>query len=332
MTVIPEMYAMKETRYIKAIAEALHEEMARDEDVFIIGEDVGGPGGAFGGTRGLLETYGERRVRDTPISESAIIGLAIGAAAQGLRPVAEIMFADFLPVCMDQIVNQLAKTRYMFGGLFSVPVVIRSPGGGGLNAGPQHSQCLESWFAHVPGLKVVMPSTPYDVKGLLKSAIRDDDPVVFLEHKALYAMKGEVPEDEYLVPIGKADIKRTGGDVTVVAASRMVHQCLAAAKTLSEEGIDVEVIDLRTISPLDKETIFSSVEKTSKLVIAHEAVKAFGIGAEISALVCEEMIDHLDGPIVRVGAPFVPVPFNLENLYLPGADDVIRAVRKVMDY
>jgi len=332
MTVTPETHAMKETRYIKAIAEALHEEMARDEDVFIIGEDVGGPGGAFGGTRGLLETYGERRVRDTPISESAIIGLAIGAAAQGLRPVAEIMFADFLPVCMDQIVNQLAKTRYMFGGLFSVPVVIRSPGGGGLNAGPQHSQCLESWFAHVPGLKVVMPSTPYDVKGLLKSAIRDDDPVIFLEHKALYAMKGEIPEEEYLVPIGKADVKRTGGDVTVVTASRMVHQCLAAAKTLSAEGIEVEVIDLRTISPLDKETIFSSVEKTSKLVIAHEAVKAFGIGAEISALVCEEMIDHLDGPIVRVGAPFVPVPFNLENVYLPNADDVVRAVKKVMDY
>jgi len=323
---------MKETRYIKAIAEALHEEMARDENVFIIGEDVGGPGGAFGGTKGLLETYGERRVRDTPISESAIIGLAIGAAAQGLRPVAEIMFADFLPVCMDQIVNQLAKTRYMFGGLFSVPVVIRSPGGGGLNAGPQHSQCLESWFAHVPGLKVVMPSTPYDVKGLLKSAIRDDDPVLFLEHKALYAMKGEVPEEEYLVPIGKADVKRTGGDVTVVTVSRMVHQCLAAAKKLAEEGIDAEVIDLRTVSPLDKETIFSSVEKTSKLVIAHEAVKACGIGAEISAMVCEEMIDHLDGPIVRVGAPFVPVPFNLEHLYLPNADDVIRAVKKVMEY
>ncbi|MGO8945142.1 MAG: alpha-ketoacid dehydrogenase subunit beta [Syntrophobacteraceae bacterium] len=323
---------MKETRYIKAIAEALHEEMARDESVFVIGEDVGGPGGAFGGTRGLLETFGERRVRDTPISESAIIGLAVGAAVKGLRPVAEIMFADFLTVCMDQIVNQLAKTRYMFGGLFNVPVVIRSPGGGGLNAGPQHSQCLEAWFAHVPGLKVVMPSTPYDVKGLLKSAIRDDNPVIFLENKALYALKGEIPEEEYLIPIGKADVKRPGSDVTVVAASRMVHQSLAAAKTLAEEGIDVEVIDLRTISPLDKETIFASVEKTSKLVIAHEAVKAFGIGAEIAAMVCEEMIDHLDGPIVRVGAPFVPVPFNLENLYLPNSNDVVKAVRNVMQY
>ena len=332
MMITLEMHAMKETRYIRAITEALHEEMARDENVFIIGEDVGAPGGAFSGTKGLLETYGERRVRDTPISESAIIGLAIGAAAQGLRPVAEIMFADFLALCMDQIVNQMAKTRYMFGGLFSVPVVIRSPGGGGLNAGPQHSQSLESWFAHVPGLKVVMPSTPYDVKGLLKSAIRDDNPVLFFENKALYAMKGEIPEEEYLIPIGKADVKRTGTDVTVVAASAMVHQSLAAAKTLAEQGIEVEVIDLRTISPLDKEAIFSSVEKTSKLVIAHEAVKAFGIGAEIAAIVSEEMIDHLDGPIVRVGAPFVPVPFSQENLYLPNSEDVIRAVKKVMEY
>ncbi|MGA2028079.1 MAG: alpha-ketoacid dehydrogenase subunit beta [Syntrophobacteraceae bacterium] len=322
---------MKETRYIKAIAEALHEEMARDENVFVIGEDVGGPGGAFSGTKGLLETYGEMRVRDTPISESAIIGLAVGAAIKGLRPVAEIMFSDFLTLCMDQIVNQLAKTRYMFGGLFNAPVVIRSPGGGGLNAGPQHSQCLEAWFAHVPGLKVVMPATPYDVKGLLKSAIRDDNPVLFLENKALYALKGEIPEEEYLVPIGKADVKRPGNDVTVVAASRMVHQSLAAAETLAKEGIDVEVIDLRTISPLDKEAIFTSVEKTSRLVVAHEAVKSFGIGAEISALVCEEMIDHLDAPVVRVGAPYVPVPFNLESLYLPNAEDVVKAVKKVME-
>jgi len=323
---------MKETRYIKAIAEALHEEMARDETVFVIGEDVGAPGGAFSGTRGLLDTYGERRVRDTPISESAIVGLALGAAVKGLRPVAEIMFADFLTVCMDQIVNQIAKTRYMFGGLFNVPLVIRSPCGGGLNAGPQHSQCLEALFAHIPGLKVVMPSTPYDVKGLLKSAIRDDNPVIFLENKALYAMKGEIPEEEYLVPIGKADVKRAGRDVTVVAVSGMVHRALAAAGTLAERGVEVEVIDLRTVTPLDKETIFASVEKTSKLVIAHEAVKPFGIGAEIAAMVSEEMIDHLDGPVVRVGAPFVPVPFNLEAQYLPNAGDVIEAVEKVMEY
>ena len=323
---------MREIRYIRAITEALSEEMARDEDVFIIGEDVGGPGGAFSATKGLLETFGDRRVKDTPISESAIVGLAIGAAISGLRPVAEIMFADFLAVCMDQIVNQMAKTRYMFGGMYTMPVVIRTPCGGGLNAGPQHSQCLESWFAHVPGLKVVMPSTPYDVKGLLKSAIRDDNPVLFFENKALYAVKGEIPDGEYLVPIGKADVKRSGKDVTVVAASRMVHQALEAAKVLSGEGIDTEVIDLRTISPLDKETIFQSVEKTSRLVIAHEAVKAFGIGAEIAAMVCEEMIDRLDAPVARIGAPFVPTPFNLENLYLPNAGDVAAAVRKVTEF
>ena len=323
---------MKETRYVKAIAEALSEEMARDENVFVIGEDVGGPGGAFGATKGLLETFGERRVKDTPISESAIVGLAIGAAAQGLRPVAEIMFMDFLTVCMDQIVNQMAKMRYMFGGIYKLPLVLRTPCGGGLNAGPQHSQCLESWFAHIPGLKVVMPATPYDVKGLLKTSIRDDNPILFIENKALYALKGEIPEEEYLIPIGKADVKRAGKDVTVVATSRMVHQALEAAKTLSNEGIDVEVIDLRTINPLDKETIFKSVEKTSKLVIAHEAVKTFGIGAEIAAMVCEEMIDCLDAPILRVGAPFVPVPFNLEKFYLPNSQDVVKAVKKVMEY
>jgi pyruvate dehydrogenase E1 component beta subunit len=327
-----ERVKMKETRYVKAIAEALSEEMARDENVFVIGEDVGGPGGAFGATKGLLETFGERRVKDTPISESAIIGLAIGAATQGLRPVAEIMFVDFLTVCMDQIVNQMAKMRYMFGGIYKLPLVLRAPCGGGLNAGPQHSQCLESWFAHIPGLKVVMPATPYDVKGLLKTSIRDDNPILFIENKALYALKGEIPEEEYLIPIGKADVKRAGKDVTVVATSRMVHQALEAAKTLSNEGIDVEVIDLRTINPLDKETIFKSVEKTSRLVIAHEAVKAFGIGAEIAAMVCEEMIDCLDAPVLRVGAPFVPVPFNLEKFYLPNSEDVIKAVKKVMEY
>ena len=321
---------MKEVRYIRAITEALREEMARDEAVFVIGEDVAYPGGSFSATRGLLEEFGERRVKDTPISEAAIVGLALGAATQGLRPVVEIMFMDFLTVCMDQIVNQVAKTRYMFGGQYQLPMVIRTPGGGGLRAGPQHSQCLESWFAHVPGLKVVMPATPYDVKGLLKTAIRDDNPVLFVENKALYGLKGEIPEGEYVVPIGKADVKRSGKEVTVVAASRMVHESLKAAEILSKEGIDVEVIDLMTISPLDRETIFKSVEKTSKLVIAHEAVKAFGIGAEISALVCEEMIDCLDAPILRVGAPFTPVPFNLEHLYLPNCEDVIEAVKKVL--
>jgi pyruvate dehydrogenase E1 component beta subunit len=279
-----------------------------------------------------LEKFGERRVKDTPISESAIVGLALGAATQGLRPVAEIMFMDFLAVCMDQIVNQVAKARYMFGGQYRLPIVIRTPCGGGLNAGPQHSQCLEAWFAHVPGLKVVMPATPYDVKGLLKTAIRDDNPVLFVENKALYGLKGKVPEEEYLVPIGQADVKRPGRDVTVVATSRMVHQSLEAAQTLAKEGIEAEVIDLMTITPLDQETIFKSVEKTSKLVIAHEAVKAFGIGAEISAMVCEEMVDCLDGPILRVGAPYTPVPFSPESFYLPKAEDVIQAVRKVLEY
>ncbi|MDP3038460.1 MAG: transketolase C-terminal domain-containing protein, partial [Deltaproteobacteria bacterium] len=212
------------------------------------------------------------------------------------------------------------------------PLVIRTPCGGGVNAGPQHSQCLESWFAHVPGLKVVMPATPYDVKGLLKAAIRDDNPVLFVENKALYGLQGEIPEEDYLVPIGKADVKKPGKDVTVVATSRMVHQSLEAARTLSEEGIEVEVIDLRTISPLDKETIFQSVEKTSRLVVAHEAVKAFGVGAEIAAMVAEEMIDCLDAPILRVGAPFTPVPFNLESFYLPNAEDVIKAVKKALAY
>jgi pyruvate dehydrogenase E1 component beta subunit len=242
------------------------------------------------------------------------------------------MFMDFLAVCMDQIVNQVAKARYMFGGQYRLPLVIRTPCGGGLSAGPQHSQCLEAWFAHVPGLKVVMPATPHDVKGLLKTAIRDDNPVLFVENKALYGMKGEIPEGEYLVPIGKADVKRQGRDVTVVATSRMVHQSLEAAQALAKEGIEAEVIDLMTISPLDQETIFKSVEKTSKLVIAHEAVKAFGIGAEISARVCEEMVDCLDGPIVRVGAPYTPVPFSPERFYLPNAEDVIKAVRKVLEY
>ncbi len=323
---------MKEVRYIRAITEALKEEMARDESVFVICEDVAYPGGSFSATRGLLEEFGGRRVKDTPISEAAIVGLALGAATQGLRPVVEIMFMDFLPLCMDQIVNQVAKTRYMFGGQYQVPLVIRTPCGGGVNAGPQHSQCLESWFAHVPGLKVVMPATPYDVKGLLKAAIRDDNPVLFVENKALYGLQGEIPEEDYLVPIGKADVKKPGKDVTVVATSRMVHQSLEAARTLSEEGIEVEVIDLRTISPLDKETIFQSVEKTSRLVVAHEAVKAFGVGAEIAAMVAEEMIDCLDAPILRVGAPFTPVPFNLESFYLPNAEDVIKAVKKALAY
>ncbi len=317
---------MRETRYVKAINEALLEEMARDERVFVVGEDVGGAGGAFGATRDLLPRFGERRVRDTPISEAAIVGIATGAAMRGLRPVAEIMFADFLTLCMDQIVNQLAKARYMFGGMYRMPVVIRASCGGGLNAGPQHSQSLEAWFAHVPGLRVVMPATPHDAKGLLKSAIRDDNPVLFLEHKALYALKGDVPEEEFLVPLGKAEVRRAGKDVTVVSASRMVHHCLEAAVALAAEGIDAEVLDLRTVSPLDEDAVLRSVRKTSRLVVAHEAVKAFGAGAEVVARVCEELPGTR---VARVGAPFVPVPFAQEQQYLPAAADVVEAVRRV---
>jgi len=322
---------MKEIRYIWGVKEAICEEMERDDRVVLIGEDVGKPGGAFGASNGLWKQFGSERVIDTPISEAGIVGMAAGAAACGLRPIVEIMFMDFMTVCMDGIVNQIAKMRYMFGSQYSMPIVIRTPGGGGLNAGPQHSQCLEAWFAHIPGLKVVMPSTPYDVKGILKSSIRDDNPVIIVENKALHALKGEIPEEDYVVEIGKADIKKQGTDVTVVATSRMVHESLKAAGTLGEDGIDIEVVDLISISPWDRETVFNSISKTNHLVIAHEAVKQFGIGAEIAASVGEEILDELDAPIERVGAPFVPVPFNLEQTYLPNAQDIISAVKKTLE-
>jgi pyruvate/2-oxoglutarate/acetoin dehydrogenase E1 component len=322
---------MKEIRYIWAINEAIREEMERDENVLLIGEDVGVPGGSFGASRGLYDLFGPDRVVDTPISEAAITGLAAGAAACGLRPILEIMFMDFMTVCMDGIVNQIAKMRYMFGSQYTMPIVIRTPSGAGLNAGPQHSQSLEAWFAHIPGLKVVMPGTPYDVKGILKSAIRDDNPVIVVEHKALHGLKGEIPEEEYLVPIGKAHVRKEGADVTVVAVSKMVHESLKAAETLAEEGINVEVIDLLTVSPWDRETVFNSVGKTHRLVVAHEAVKSFGMGAEISAAVSEEIMDELDAPIMRVGAPFVPVPFSLEKVYLPNADDITTAIKKTLE-
>jgi pyruvate dehydrogenase E1 component beta subunit len=322
---------MKDIRYIWAINEAMKEEMERDEDVILIGEDVGQSGGAFGASRGLYDAFGPERVIDTPISEAGIVGLAAGAAACGLRPIIEIMFMDFMTVCMDGIVNQVAKMRYMFGSQYTVPLVIRTPSGAGLNAGPQHSQSLEAWFAHVPGLKVVMPGTPYDVKGLLKSAIRDENPVLVVENKTLHALKGSIPEEEYLVPIGKAYTKREGTDATVVSVSRMVHESLKAADALAEENIHIEVLDLLSISPWDQDTVFQSVKKTHRLIIAHEAVKNFGIGAEISAAVCEEIMDELDAPIMRVGAPFVPVSFGLERAYLPNAENIVSAVRKSLE-
>lgn len=323
---------MKEIRYIKAITEALREEMARDETTFIIGEDVGTGEGAFSATRGLLQEFGERRIKDTPISESAFVGLAFGAAVTGLRPIVEIMFLDFLTVCMDQIVNQIAKARYMFGGQFKIPLTIRTPAGAVGSAGPQHSQCLEAWFAHIPGLKVVMPSTVYDVKGLLKSSIRDDNPVLFIEHKGLYALKEEIPEEEYTIPLGRADIKREGSDVTVVATAKMVHEAMTAADKLAADGISLEIVDPRTISPLDKETILNSVKKTGRVVLAQEAVKTGGFGSEIAAIIAEEALDYLDAPVKRVGAPFTPVPFSkpLEEFYLPNSEDIIRAVKEVI--
>ncbi len=321
---------MEETRYIRAINQALDEEMDRDENVFIVGEDVGQPGGAFGATRNLYEKYGAERVVDTPISEQALIGLATGAASCGLRPVAEIMFMDFITTCMDGIVNQIAKMRYMFGGQYGCPFVLRTPCGAGLNAGPQHSQSLEAWLAHIPGLKVTMPATPRDVKGMLKYAIRDEDPVIVLENKTLYAMKGLVPgaDEESLIPLGKAEIINEGKDITVVAVSRMVHEAMKAAEKLDAEGISVEVIDLKTISPWDKDTVYESVGKTHRLVVCHEAVKYFGIGAEVAASVAEDIMDELDAPVFRVGAPFTPVPFALEEAYLPSAEDIREAVIK----
>lgn len=322
---------MKELKYIWAVNEAIKEEMERDEDIVLIGEDVGAPGGPFGATRGLYAQFGPDRVIDTPISEAGFVGIAAGAAACGLRPIVEIMFMDFMTVCMDGVSNQIAKMRYMFGSHYTMPIVIRTPEGGGLNAGPHHSQCLEAWFAHVPGLKVVMPATPNDVKGLLKSAIRDDNPVIVVENRALNTLKGPVSEEELLIPIGQAEIKRTGSDVTVVAVSRMVHESLKAAENLANENIQIEVIDLRSISPWDKNMVFESVSKTHRLVISHEAVKNFGIGAEIAAAVGEEIMDELDAPILRVGAPSVPIPFNLEKAYLPNWKDVAMAVQKTME-
>jgi len=315
-----------------AINEALRQEMRRDPNVYVIGEDVGVFGGCFGVTAGLIDEFGPKRVIDTPITESAIIGNALGAAATGLRPVAEIMFMDFVGVTMDQIYNQAAKMRYMFGGKAKIPMVIRTACGAGGSAAAQHSQSLEAWFMHVPGLKVVAPSTAYDAKGLLISSIRDDNPIIFVEHKFIYDLEGEVPEDTYTVPLGKADVKRQGSDVTIIATMAMVHRALEAAEELSKEGISVEVIDPRTLQPLDGETIIESVKKTHKVVIVHEAVKFAGPGAEIAAMIAEEAFDYLDAPIKRVAAPFTPVPFSpvLEQAYIPSKEKIIAAVKEAV--
>ncbi|HEX9820912.1 MAG TPA: dehydrogenase E1 component subunit alpha/beta [Methylomirabilota bacterium] len=316
----------------EALNAALRQEMERDERVFVMGEDVGLIGGIFQVTRGLREAFGEERVRDTPISEATFVGAGVGAAIAGLRPVVEIQIWDFIAMTMDQVVNQAAKFRFMLGGRPTVPLVIRGPQGGGIRLAAQHSQSLEAWFAHVPGLVVVAPSTPYDAKGLLASAIRDDNPVIFLEHKALYATKGPVPDAPYAIPLGRADVKRAGDDVTVVATQAMVARALGAAAELEKEGVSVEVIDPRTLVPLDEATILASVTRTHRLVIAHEAVKRGGFGAEIAALVAEKAVDELDAPIVRVGARSVPMPYNdaLERETIPSQADIVAAIRRVL--
>ncbi|HHV58628.1 MAG TPA: alpha-ketoacid dehydrogenase subunit beta [Firmicutes bacterium] len=327
-----EVEKVRELTYAEAVREALRLEMRRDPSVFVLGEDVGRFGGCFGVTGDLWKEFGEDRVRDTPISETAIIGAAVGAAATGMRPVPEIMFCDFLTVCMDQLVNQAAKMRYMFGGKARLPLVVRAPVGGGISAAAQHSQSLEAWFTHVPGLKVVMPSTPADAKGLLAAAIRDDNPVMFFEHKLLYPVKDAVPEGEYVVPLGRAEVKREGGDVTVVATSLMVMRALEAAEKLAAEGVSVEVVDPRTLVPLDEETILASVQKTGHVVIAHEAVTRSGFGAEIAAIIAEKALDYLDAPVKRVGAKPAPIPFAgvLEKYVLPGTDDIVAAVKEII--
>ena len=322
---------MREISFSEATLEAMAEEMSRDERVFLMGEDIARQGGIFGQFKGLPQKFGFERVRDTPISETSIVGAGVGAALAGMRPVVDMHFVDFITVAMDEVVNQMAKLHYMFGGQCTLPLVLRAPDGIIRSAAAQHSQSLESWFLHVPGLKVVIPSNPADAKGLLKAAIRSDDPVLYFEHKALFAVKGPVPDGDHLVPIGKARIARSGRDVTIVSYSLMLQSVLEAADALSKDGIDVEVIDLRTISPMDNETIFTSVKKTKRLIIVHEAVKTGGVGAEIAARVAEEMIDFLDAPIRRLGAPFVPIPFSpaLEKLVKISAADVIRVAKEI---
>lgn len=324
---------MREMTYAEAIRQALRQEMACDDSVFLIGEDVGIYGGAFGVSYGLVDEFGADRVRDTPISEAGIMGAATGAALVGMRPVAEIMFMDFTTIAMDQLVNQAAKLRFMLGGKAKVPLVLRTPGGSGTGAAAHHSQSLEAWFVHVPGLKVVMPSTPYDAKGLLLASIRDDNPVVFVEHKLLYKTKGPVPEEPYTIPLGVADVKRSGKDVTIVATSIMVPRALEAAEALAQDGIDVEIVDPRTLKPLDQETITKSVIKTGKVIVVHEACKTGGVGAEIAARIAEsEAFEYLDAPIKRLAGLDIPVPYNrmLERHMVPQVENMVAAVKDLV--
>jgi pyruvate dehydrogenase E1 component beta subunit len=323
---------MPELSYREAVRDALSQAMRRDDDVFILGEDIAEMGGSMGVTMGMLDEFGAERVRNTPISEMAIVGASIGAAMQGMRPVVEVMYEDFLTLAMEQIVNQAAKHRSMSGGQVTVPLTVRTQGGAGWSPGAQHAQQVEAWFVHVPGLKVVFPSTPTDVRGLLWSSIYDDNPVVFFEHRTLYGIKEEVPDELEPIPLGQARVHREGEDVTVVATGRLVHEALAAARTAEEEGISVEVVDPRTLLPLDEPAIVESVKKTSRCVVAHEAVTRMGFGAEVAALVQHQAFDFLDAPIERVGARFAPIPFApvMEEYVVPHEAEVLDAIRRTV--
>lgn len=324
---------LQELSYAEALRDAMAIAMAADERVFLMGEDIGVYGGAFQVTGDLVERFGTDRVMDTPISELGAAGVAVGAALGGMRPIFEFQFSDFAMLAMEQIANQAAKMRFMLGGAVSVPLVMRFPAGSGTGAAAQHSQSIEAWFAHIPGLKVVQPATPHDIKGMLLAAVEDPDPVMIFEHKLLYKMKGPVPDGHYTVPIGKAEIRRPGRDVTIVATSIMVHRSLDAAAELEKEGIDAEVIDLRTIRPIDRETLIASVKKTSRLICVYEGVKTMGIGAEISAIVSEsEAFDYLDAPIVRLGGADCPMPYNpdLERAAVPQIPDIIELARRLV--
>jgi pyruvate dehydrogenase E1 component beta subunit len=323
---------MAELSYREAVRDAMSTAMRRDEDVFIMGEDIAEMGGSMGVTQGMLEEFGPERVRNTPISEMAIVGAGIGAAIAGMRPIVEIMYQDFTTLAMEQIVSQAAKHRYMSGGQIKVPITIRTQGGAGWSPGAQHAQQLEAWFVHVPGLKVVFPSTPEDVRGLLWSSIYEDNPIVFFEHRTLYGIKGEVPDEIEPIEIGKARIHREGEDVTVVATGRLVHESLRAAEQAAEEGISVEVFDPRTLQPLDEDALIASVKKTNRAVVAHEAVTRMGWGAEVAAVVQEKAFDYLDAPVARVGAKFTPIPFApvMEEWVIPHAKDVLAAIKKTV--
>ena len=324
---------MREISYLEAVREAMTQEMERDEKVFLIGEDIGQYGGAFGASFGMLEQFGPDRILDTPITELGLTGAATGAALIGMRPIAEIMFMDFMTLASEQLVNQAAKLRFMFGGNASVPMVLRTPAGSGTGAAEHHSQSLENWFVHIPGLKVVMPSTPYDVKGLLISSIQDNNAVVFVEHKLLYKTKGPVPEEPYTIPLGSSEVKREGVDLTIVATSIMVSRSLAAAEQLAEEGIEVEIVDPRTLRPLDAEPIIQSVIKTGRVLIVHEAAKTGGFGGELAATIVEsKAFGYLDAPIVRLAGRDMPIPYNriLEYHTVPQVEDIVAKARDIV--